>query len=386
VLRTVAAAPGAELDLLTDLRRALDGNGPALLPLPPDTRPRDVLLEALRPDLPLEETPGGDRIALVVPTSGSTGKPKGVLLSAHALKTSAAATQERLGGTGQWLLALPVTHIAGLQVLIRSLLLDTVPVIVDSKGGFTSKAFLAAVSTMDSDRRYTSLVPTQLARLLDDGGTAVDALAGFEAVLVGGAATSTTLHDRATAAGIRLVTSYGMTETCGGCVYDGVPLDQVTISLGENGRITLNGPMLFSGYRLRPSSNESPLSSNGFLTRDLGQFGSDGKLEILGRMDDAIMTGGEKVAPAAVEEALLTHSGVRDVAVVGIPDLEWGERIVAVVVPVSAVPPSVAALREQVATRLGRHAAPREILIVSELPRMGLGKIDREAVRRIASR
>ena len=363
-----AAGPG----LVDALAAALDG-GPAVLPVPSDAVARQRLEAAMRLDVPLEVP-----AAVVVPTSGSTGEPKGAMLPAAALLASARSTLDRLGGPGTWLLALPTTHIAGIQVLVRSLVAGIPAVTLDLSSGFSPAAFAAA--TVDGPRRYTALVPTQLVRLLSEGGPALDALRSFDAVLIGGAATPPSLLDRSRAAGVRVVTTYGSSETSGGCVYDGVPLSGVDVDLDPSGRLTVGGPVVFAGYRLRPELTAASLVDGRYVTNDLGSV-SGGRVTVLGRVDDLIVTGGEKVAPAAVEASLAGYPGVREIAVTGVPDPEWGSRVVAVVVP--AGPVELADLRAHVAATLGRHAAPSRLVLVDHLPRLALGKIDRSALRRL---
>jgi O-succinylbenzoic acid--CoA ligase len=365
MLRPVPAQPGVLLDALA---AALDG-GPAVLPLP--ARP-DTVLAALRPDEPLEH----DDVALVVPTSGSTGEPKGVLLSGSALRASAGATSARLGGPGQWLLAIPPTHIGGLQVLVRSLLAGTAPVPMPERP-FTAAAFVAATDTLTGDRRYVSLVPTQLHRLLPDG-PAREALRTYDAVLLGGAATPAALVTAAGEAGVRVVTTYGMSETAGGCVYDGTPLAGVRVSL-HDGLIRVSGPVLASGYRLRPDLTAQVFIDGELRTSDLGALAPDGTLTVLGRADDVIVTGGVKVAPATVEAALEQHAAVAQAGVVGVPDDEWGERVVACVV--LRAPLSLEDAREHVAQTLPRSWAPRELRVIDALPMLVTGKLDRAALR-----
>lgn len=360
--------------LVPALRRALDGAGPALLPLPSgDHVLRRRLLDALRPDEPVD-----DEVALVVPTSGSTGTPKGALLSAGALHASVLAALQRLGGHGRWLLALPVTHIAGLQVLLRSMQAGTDPEVLDLTSGFTADAFTAATVRLGPGRRYTSLVPTQLVRLLDAGGAAVEALTSYDAVLVGGAATAPAVLRHAREAGVAVVTTYGMSETCGGCVYDGTPLDGVRVEVAGDGRVRIAGPVLASGYRGGTPADAAAFAGGWFATRDAGRIGSDGRLEVLGRLDDVIVTGGEKVVASAVEAVLAEHPAVAEVAVVAVRDAEWGQRVEAVVVPRdSASPPTLAQVRRVVAERLGAVAAPRSLRVVEGLPLLPSGKVDR---------
>lgn len=354
--------------IVAALEAALDG-GPAVLPLSATDPRADELRAAMAPEEPT--LPG---TAVVVATSGSTGMPKGVELSAAALTASAAATHARLGGPGQWLLTLPAQHIAGVQVIVRSLLAGAWPVIRDTQ------TFADAVSSMDSARRYTSLVPTQLLRLLDDP-VGLDALRTFDAVLLGGAATPAPLLDRARSAGVRVHTTYGMSETAGGCVYDGVPLDGVRVRLAD-GVIELAGPVLASGYRRDPAATAAAFAGGWFRTTDLGVLRADGSLEVLGRADFMINTGGVKVAPAAVEAVLAAQPGVADVCVVDLPDEEWGQLVAAAVVPVDpAQPPDAADLRAAVRERLGGPATPKIVRFTDALPLQGPGKVNRIGVK-----
>jgi O-succinylbenzoic acid--CoA ligase len=218
-----------------------------------------------------------------------------------------------------------------------------------------------------------------LVRLLDAGGAAAAALSSDDAVLLGGAATPAPLLDRARAAGVRVLTTYGMSETAGGCVYDGRPLPGASVEVEADGRITLGGPTLAGGYRLQPDLTATAFAGGRFRTRDLGRFDDDGRLVVLGRADDVIVTGGEKVAPGPVEAALAEHPLVREVAVVGVADAQWGQRVVAVVVPGVGVP-TLEALRAHVTARLGRAAAPRALRLAETLPLLPSGKIDRAAL------
>jgi O-succinylbenzoic acid--CoA ligase len=358
---TLVPAPDLTLD---HVRAALDGTAPlAVLPAGPPAAV-DAALSALRPEEPLE--PGAD---LVVVTSGSTGGSRAVLLSASALRASATAALDRIGGPGSWLLALPVSAVGGLQVLCRSLLAGIAPE-VPAKG----EPLAAAVARMPAGRRYTSLVPTQLRRFLH--GEA-DALRAFDAILVGGAATDADLLARARDEGVRVVTTYGMTETAGGCVYDGEPLDGVRVRVTDG--IELAGPTLALGYRLDPDGTAEAFADGWFRTRDAGEY-SDGRLTVTGRLDDVVVTGGVNVAPAAVEAALRAHPAVADAVVFGRPDEEWGQRVVAAVVPAPGADPTLEALRPWVAERLGGPAAPRELHTVAVVPTLHTGKPDRRAV------
>jgi o-succinylbenzoate---CoA ligase len=396
VLLPPQAAAGRLLDALG---AALDGSGPAILPLDASL-PRarlDELISAFAPAVletpqgsqkiavPAVAAPAGDLVpgtsvrddvAVVLATSGSTGMPKAAELTAAALLASARASLARLGagGTdGRWLCCLPAHHISGLGVLVRSLLSGTTPLITDR---------LDADSVTRAAGGYVSLVPTQLNRLLD-AGVGLD---GFRAILLGGAAAPADLLDRAARAGARVVTTYGMTETCGGCVYDGVPLDGVRIGQGADGRIRISGPVLFSGYRLAPDLTREVLDDGWFVTSDLGGLGPDGRLLVRGRADDVINTGGEKVVAGEVEHALRGCPQVRDAVVVGTPDPDWGERVTALVVAERADdPPTLAVLREHVRTLLPRYAAPRGLVIIDEIPMLASGKPDRQRLKRLAA-
>ncbi len=359
-------SPGAAARLGALAAAALAGDGPAVLP----TGPGD-------PAPPAELTaPVDDAVAAVVTTTGSTGAPKAVLLPAASLRASADATSTRLGPPGRWLLALPAHHVAGLQVLLRSARAGTPAAAMDLRDGFRPEVFAATAA--DAGAAYTSIVPTQLVRLLDAGGAALDALRSFTAVLLGGAAADPVLLVRARTAGVGVVTTYGMSETCGGCVYEGRPLEGVTVTLEEDGRIRLGGTTLAAGYRGAVSdADRAAFTPDGFRTNDLGAWRPDGRLEVLGRADDVIVTGGEKVAPATVERALLAQDGVREACAVGLPDPEWGARVVAAVVGDGL---DADALRAAVAPALGR-AAPRAVAVLDALPLRGIGKPDRAAVR-----
>ncbi|MEU4246071.1 o-succinylbenzoate--CoA ligase [Amycolatopsis sp. NPDC026612] len=348
---------GAVADALAD--------GPAVLPF---TDP--ALRGAMAPDEPAE--PG---TAVVIATSGSTGAPKGVLLSAGALTASAEATHARLGGPGHWLLATPAHYIGGLQVLVRSLLAGTEPAVMTG-GGFRPDDFAAVAATVQGSRRYTALVPTQLVRLLDDGGPGLAAAKTFDAIVVGAAATSAALRERAADAGVRIVPAYGMSETASGCVYDGFPLDGVRVDLSGD-RIRIAGDVLAHGYRLRPDLTAESFSDGWFTTSDRGVRHADGRIEVLGRADDMINTGGVKVSANAVERCLCAQPGVRDACVVGVPDPEWGEAVVALVVPDGAH----GDLRAAVRAELGAAATPKRVEFGTELPLRGPGKIDRAAVK-----
>jgi O-succinylbenzoic acid--CoA ligase len=358
------------------LAAALDGSGPAIVPLDAGLPPARLaeLIDALGPDS-VEDTEGvttvrsgpgegvAEGTAVIIGTSGSTGVPKGVELSAAALRHSARASLDRVGARPgeRWLCCLPVTHVAGLAVLVRSLTGGTEPVLAERADGRTVAAAGCA---------HVSLVPTQLRRLLQEPGTP---LAGFSSVLLGGAAAPAGLLTAARDAGVPVVTTYGMTETCGGCVYDGIPLDGVRAEVRDDGRIWISGPVLFSGYLGGPR-----VPADGwFRTGDLGMLDAAGRLTVRGRADDVINTGGHKVVAGEVAAALHTCPGVRDAAVVGQPDPEWGERVVAVVVPADpGDPPALELLRRHVRERLPRYAIPSRVVMVDAVPMLPSGKHD----------
>lgn len=382
----VAVAAGPSPLLAAALDRALDG-GPALLPVAPDLpdAARDRLLSALRPaalvdghgTTPLDAAaPVPDDVALVVATSGSTGAPKGVALTAAAVLASARAGLARLGAdgpdAGRWLACLPAQHIGGLLVLVRGRLTGVAPVL---HARFDTAAVAAVAAGGQAD--HVALVPTMLRRLLDAGAP----LERFRTVLLGGAAAPAPLLAEARAAGARVVTTYGMTETAGGCVWDGLPLDGVDADVDGDGRVRLRGPVLCAGYRQGAAVRPVVDADGWFRTADLGRW--DGvRLVVLGRADDVVVTGGENIAAGAVAALLLEHPAVADAAVVGRPDTQWGERLVAVVVPTDpSAPPTLAALRTHVAARAGRAAAPRALEVVAALPLLPGGKVDRLALR-----
>ena len=363
--------------LLPVLERVLDGQDQALVVVPSDGDD-EAVLRALRVGSDID-----DDVALVVTTSGTTGTPKGAMLTADALTASASATHQRLGGGGSWLLALPPYHIAGLQVLVRSALAGSVPVELDVSTGFDVAELPSAVSRLGSGRRYTSLVAAQLAKALGDPAAAA-ALAELDAVLLGGGPAPRPILDAAATAGIAVVRTYGMSETAGGCVYDGVPLDGVQLRLLSDGRIAIGGATLAKGYR-NPVAPDPFAEPGWFRTDDLGAIDS-GVLTVLGRADDAISTGGLTVLPQPVEAALCTDPAVTDCAVFGVADDRLGQRVVAaVVVADGCTPPTLDSLRAAVTRTLDGTAAPRELHIVDALPRRGIGKVDRAAlVRRFA--
>ena len=363
--------------LLAALGQVLTGRASALLPIPVGDE-RRTTMSALRVGEVID-----DDVAVVVTTSGTTGAPKGALLTAAALTASATATHDRLGGPGRWLLALPPYHIAGVQVLVRSLLAGFAPVELDVSTGFDIGQLSSAVGKLGSGRRYTALVATQLAKALADPA-ATAALSGLDAVLIGGGPAPQPVLDTAAESGIRVVRTYGMSETAGGCVYDGVPLDGVDVRVDRDGRIAIGGATLAKGYRNPPDPD--PFAEPGwFRTDDIGTVDDSGVLSVLGRVDDAISTGGLTVLPPLVEAALRTHPAVADCAVFGLADERLGQRVVAAVVVADGwTPPTLDTLRAHVIRTLAHTAAPRELHVLDALPMRGIGKVDRSALIRLA--
>jgi O-succinylbenzoic acid--CoA ligase len=386
-LHAALLTPGDRLREL--LGAALDGSGPAVAPVDPGLPPARLrgVLRMLAPTAVI--TPDGvtrrrggrpvaGGTALVIVTSGSTGGLKAAELSAAAVHASARASLERIGARPgeRWLCCLPASHIAGTQVLVRSLLAGVRPLIC------APSDTAAIASAAREGCVHAALVPTQLRRVLELGGQGSSGLAGLRTVLLGGAAPPAGLVDTASAAGARVVTTYGMTETCGGCVYDGLPLDGVAVQADAGARIRLAGPVLLSGYRLRPDLTAAVMDGSWFVTSDLGRMDPDGCLRVLGRADDVITTGGEKVIPGEVAAAIETHPAVREAIVFGVADAEWGERVTSVIVLTEgASPPTLAEMRAHVAERIGASAAPREVVITSQIPLLPSGKADVTTLR-----
>jgi len=341
-------------------------------PLPSDPVERRRALAVLRPDRPVTEPDA----AVVITTSGSTGRPKAAVLSRTAIRASVGATLARLGGPGDWVLALPGHYVAGLMVLARTVLSKTRawPVRSDLRD-------LPATVAHLSGRRYVSLVPTQLSRARREDRV-WEALATFDAVLLGGGRTEAGLLAYARASGISVVPTYGMSETCGGCVYGGHPLDGVEVTIADDGQILIGGKVLFSGYRLRPELTRASLVEGRLATADRGRW-TDGRLEVLGRRDQVVITGGLNVDLAEVE-SLVRNWAERsggEAVVVGIKDPEWGTRIVAV----TDGSGDLADLQRTVRRSLPAYAAPRDLVTLKRLPRLASGKPDRRAIRALVA-
>jgi O-succinylbenzoic acid--CoA ligase len=352
------------------LARALDADGPAI-----------IAAEKQPHDLPATVE---QRVALVVETSGSTGKPKRVALSADALLASAAASASALGGSGQWLLALPAHYIAGLNVLVRSLAAQTEPVIL-APGHFEPSEFVAAAVRMGGELRFTSLVPAQLSTLIDAADEdldLLDPLRRFDRILLGGQAASDDLLSRAVERGLNVTTTYGSSETSGGCVYDGVPIGTVRARVVD-GQLELGGPTLAEGYLDDPERTAAAFHEEDgqrwYRTGDAGSV-DDGVVLVTGRLDGLIISGGIKVSLDAVEGFVRTLPGLADAVAVKAPSARWGE----VPVLVTTATADLAALRARVTAALGRAAAPAAIITLDTIPLLSSGKPNRLALAELA--
>jgi O-succinylbenzoic acid--CoA ligase len=345
-----------------DALRQVWDDGDAVLPVDRRLAPpaRAALLEAMAPSAVIDphgrhDLAGGrpvdDGDALVMATSGTTGEPRGAVLTHSAVAASARATSRRLGvdpARHRWLACLPLAHVGGLSVVTRALVTGAGLEVHD---GFDA----AAVSAAAGEDVFVSLVPTALSR--------IDA-SRFHTVVLGGSAPPSTLP-------ANVVTTYGLTETGSGIVYDGMPLDGVDVAIDPDRQIRVRGPMLLRAYR----DGSPPLDADGWLaTGDAGSFGPDGRLRVDGRLSDLIITGGENVWPTAVEAILVEHPGVTEAMVAGRPDPEWGQRVVAWVVPADD-PPTLSDLRQLVKDRVAAFAAPRELILVESLPKTSIGKL-----------
>ncbi len=356
--------------LLKALADALHGEGPAV-ELSVDEGGQPFALPI--------QTPGFDDAAVVVRTSGSTGTPKATVLTVECLAASSMATAIALRGEGQWLLALPVQYVAGLQVLIRSLFAGTRPWAMDLSAGFTPEAFTAAAQELTDRTRFTSLVPTQLQRLLDSpSAETLAVLRRFNAILLGGAPIPPELLQAARDAGLNVVKTYGSAETSGGCVYDGVALEGVEVRIDDDGRILLGGDTIAAGYLEGPDDGTF-FEEDGirwFRSSDLGELTEDGTLRVLGRADDVIITGGVKVSAAHVQAELEKLDGVTAAFVAGVPSERWGQAVAAYVA-VDGV--AAEAVQAQARTAMGA-LAPKTIHADVELLMLPNGKPDRIAM------
>lgn len=374
-----------------------DGGPPfALIPAPSRHVSEEYatrVLACVRADDPVEN----DDAALVIATSGSTGDPRGVVLTTDNLRAAAEASWERLPGLRDctWVLALPVTSVGGLAVLARAHLSGQDVHALPSVGGAGRFTVDELLDVRTEQPFAISLVPTQLSDILESPA-ATQWLTQAHAVLVGAASTPHSLEARARESGIELVTTYGMTETSGGCVYDGIPLPGVEIDLDTDGRVSVTGRQVASGYRdagpgadsnfsggdapARRVGQDVPVGQRRFRTSDLGMW-DQGRLRILGRADDVVTVHGVNVALGAVESLVRADPSVRDATVIAVPDARQGHRIVAFIVGAGSAP--VTDIASLVAERIGGAARP-EVLQVDSLPLLPSGKIDRLALGAIA--
>jgi O-succinylbenzoic acid--CoA ligase len=308
---------------------------------------------------------------LLIETSGTTGRPKGVVLPRRAVLASVAASAQRLGDSGRWLLALPSSYVAGVQVIVRSLVAGHEPIVVDGLD-----VGRAAASDHSTTPAFVSLVPTQLHRIIANPDQ-LAALARCHTVLVGGSGLDEDQRRRAEEAGVNIVATYGSSETAGGCVYDGRALDGVAVTLGAGGRVRIAGPTMFSHYQNDPELTSQSVVDGWFLTSDAGRFTDDGLLEIIGRMDDVVISGGVKIPLSTVADRLRQHLQVEHAEVFGVPDAEWGQKLVAVVVGTA----NDAELRDWISVIHPRSWAPRDFVRTGSLPLLPNGKVDRQAIQ-----
>lgn len=380
--RDVVAAslpPGSRwVDVIAQAWRA----GAAVLPI--DHRlpsaERASLINRARPTVVLDQAsarrvegePADPAIVLIVHTSGSAGSAKLVQFERRAIDVAITSSAFVLGATDRdpWVCSLPVSHIGGLLIVLRGVVLGA-PVIIH-------EAFDPETFSTGPPGAFTSLVPTMLERLLRRGTD----LSGFRAILTGGAHLSPPLRERAEQAGARVVETYGLTETCGGIAYEGVPLPGTEVRLGRGGGIELRGPTIMSGYRFDARATETAFTRDSWLrTADAGRIDDRGRLHVLGRFDDVINTGGEKVWPEQVEAALRDHPGVREIAAAGRDDPVWGQHVAVWVVPADPDdPPTLADLRAFATQALPSFGAPKELTLVGQLPRTSSGKLRRHAL------
>jgi O-succinylbenzoic acid--CoA ligase len=306
-----------------------------------------------------------DSVAFVVESSGSTGAPKRIELSAAAALASAAASSERLGGAGQWLLALPINYVAGLNVLIRSAVAETQPVMMNTSVGFTAEAFVRHASMMIGERRFTALVPTQLSRLAiaaEHDENVLRAMKQFDAILIGGQAAAPQLLNSLRNQGVNIVETYGSAETFGGVIYDGVALNGFSYALTEDSRIEISSAELGK-----------------VLMSDLGEI-THGKLRVLGRADRVIISGGIKISLDRVEAIAGDIAGVVEMAATAISDSEWGERVGIIYLGSPEVADEIAS---RLADELGPAAKPLRVIRADRVPKLSSGKNDLLAIKQL---
>ena len=317
-----------------------------------------------------------DDVALIVETSGSTGEPKRIEISREALIASAHAASfvlDSAENASQWVLALPTNYIAGANVLIRSVMAGTQPVIMNTSVPFTAEAFARSASHLKADKKFTSLVPTQLTRLAkaaEQDDFVLEQLRRFDAILVGGQAADHVLIGNLEKLGINIVTTYGMTETCGGCIYNGLPIGDTEVKIIDT-RIALKNSML---------ANVSLDLDGFFVTNDAGEIDHEGRLAVLGRIDRVINSGGVKVALDRVEQLGSRVTGVVDLAAAAIHDMEWGERVGIAYVGSPEVADDIA---RALANDLGPAGKPVQVIRVDKLPKTANDKNDLKAVSKL---
>jgi O-succinylbenzoic acid--CoA ligase len=380
--RQLLAVDASASAVLAALEAALDGSGPAVLPAQPGSSTVPAVVD--------------DRVALVIETSGSTGVPKRVALAADALVASATGSAVALGGpdahrrSSQWILALPVHYIAGVNVLLRSIVAGTRPIAAPA-GSFDAQAFCGLVEQLDADAGFAALVPAQLRTLVDAAETSRsmrDTLAGLSGLLVGGQATPATLLDRAAALGIRVVRSYGSSETAGGCLYDGVPFPGVEPRVSE-GELLLAGPVLAEGYLGEPDRTAAAFPETGgrrwYRTGDTAEL-ADGVVRVTGRADNVVISGGVNISLDRVQAVVRSVPGLAEAVIVAVPDERFGQASAIVTATGSdsdhrADDALLQTARDAVAEALGRPARPVRLVRLTELPLLASGKPDLVTLR-----
>lgn len=376
-MHALVEVPADPFRVFEALRDALAGSGPAVLPVPDSPAAALRRAETHRTEV-VAEVP--KRVVAVVETSGTTGRPKRVMLSAGALLSSAAAAEASLEGPGQWLLALPAHYIAGLAVLVRSIAMETEPVALVAER-FTAAGFASLTDRLEHPRKYTSLVPVQLARLLDDHDGLV-ALRRYDRVLLGGQAPAPSLLERAADAGVRVTVTYGATETCGGCVWDGAPIGDTRVEIID-GLVHITGAVLAEGYLDDPAGTQDAFPEiegmRWHRTRDRGAL-RDGRLTVLGRADDTIVSGGLKVSLSTVEAVVRGMPGLDDAVVVPVERRDWGQAPAVITTGLA----DESAVRATLVDALGPAATPATVLRLDALPLLDSGKPDRVALTALA--
>lgn len=369
------AVDATKTSAITDaLNHALEG-GPAVFPFTPES---DSVVRRI-----VEATLGvAEEIALVIRTSGSTADPKAVAITRQSLRASAEATNTYLAGGGQWLCALSPSVIAGAQTVVRSLLAGTEPVFVE--GHFDELSFVQAANSMTAARRYTALVPVQLSKLLSAPPPSgiLEVLKRFDAILLGGQSTPSELVERATSHGLRLVRTYGSTETASGCVYEGVPIGDTMMTLRE-GELLISGSCLAAGYLGDETSTSDRFIESGgrrwFRTRDVASIDA-GRLQILGRLDNMFISGGSNVSLDAIESCVHGVPGWDRALAVAVDDPTWGQRAVLVIdEQVSGFEEVQARVRDQ----LGAPAVPLDVRVIDQIPLLASGKPDRTGIEKL---